>query len=103
MERTIHKSAKPYCYPRVKMGRPREFDEQAVLAPTHDIFWARGYEATSTRDLTARTGLTPSSIYAAFGDKRGLFRRALDHYLGALRERMSRFEATLTPARAITG
>src|SRR5690349_3248315 len=85
------------------MGRPRAFDDQAVLAAAGDIFWARGYEATSTRDLTAQTGLTPSSMYAAFGDKRGLFRRALDHYLGRLREKMSRLEATLTPAQAITG
>jgi TetR/AcrR family transcriptional repressor of nem operon len=85
------------------MARPREFDEQAVLNAATDIFWAKGYEATSTRDLLARTGLTPSSMYAAFGDKRRLFRRALDHYLGRLRAKMSYLEATVSPGQAITG
>ncbi|MGY4197326.1 TetR/AcrR family transcriptional regulator [Bradyrhizobium sp. USDA 4520] len=85
------------------MARPREFDEAEVLDAASDIFWAKGYEATSTRDLTARTGLTSSSLYAAFGDKRGLFRRALEHYLGRLREKMARLEATCSPGQAITG
>jgi TetR/AcrR family transcriptional repressor of nem operon len=85
------------------MGRPREFDEQAVLEAASDAFWEKGYEGTSTRDLTARTGLTPSSLYAAFGDKRALFLRALDLYLERLRERMTRLETTVSPAQAITG
>jgi TetR/AcrR family transcriptional regulator, transcriptional repressor for nem operon len=85
------------------MARPREFDERAVLDAASDIFWTKGYEATSIRDLTARTGLTPSSMYAAFGDKRGLFLRALDHYLARLREKMAHLEATASPGRAITG
>jgi TetR/AcrR family transcriptional repressor of nem operon len=86
------------------MGRPRKFDERAVLEAAGDVFWAKGYEGTSTRDLTACTGLTPSSMYAAFGDKRTLFRRALDHYLDhTLRERMDRFEGTVSPGNAISG
>ena len=43
-------------------------------------FWTRGYEATSVDDLCASTGLGRSSLYAAFGDKRRLYLRALDHY-----------------------
>ncbi|HTH99056.1 MAG TPA: TetR/AcrR family transcriptional regulator [Stellaceae bacterium] len=74
-----------------------------MLDAASDIFWAKGFEATSTRELTARTGLTPSSIYAAFGDKRGLFRCALDHYLTRLREKMAMLETSVTPAQAITG
>jgi len=85
------------------MARPREFDEQAVLDAASDVFWSKGYDATSTRDLAARTGLTPSSMYAAFGDKRGLFCRALDHYLDRLRAKMSSLEAAAAPAQAITG
>lgn len=85
------------------MGRPRQFDEDAVLDAASEIFWARGYEATSTRELTACTGLTPSSIYAAFGDKRGLFRRALDHYLARLRRKMARLDEAGSPGRAIAG
>lgn len=85
------------------MGRPREFDKEAVLEAASNAFWVTGYEATSTRDLTDCTGLSPSSLYAAFGDKRALFREALDHYLVILRERMSRLEAGPSPATAITG
>lgn len=85
------------------MGRPRGFDEQSVLGAVRDAFWAKGYEATSTRDLTALTGLTPSSMYAAFGDKRTLFRSALAFYLAPMHERMARLEATVSPAQAITG
>jgi TetR/AcrR family transcriptional regulator, transcriptional repressor for nem operon len=83
------------------MARPREFDEQTVLEAATAAFWAKGFEGTSTRDLTACTGLTPSSLYAAFGDKQTLFRRALDHYLGTLHDRMRRFETALPPAQAI--
>jgi TetR/AcrR family transcriptional repressor of nem operon len=85
------------------MARPREFDERVVLDAVVDRFWTKGYGATSTRDLTDRTGLTPSSMYAAFGDKRRLFRRALDHYLGRLREKMCSLETEKAPAKAITG
>jgi TetR/AcrR family transcriptional repressor of nem operon len=84
------------------MARPREFDEHTVLDAAIDVFWTKGYEASSTRDLAARTGLTASSLYAAFGDKRGLFRRALDRYLCRLREKMARLERTVSPALAIT-
>jgi TetR/AcrR family transcriptional repressor of nem operon len=86
------------------MGRPREFDEAAVLAAAADAFWSSGYEGTSTRDLAACTGLTPSSIYGAYGDKRALFLRALDHYLDStLRDRIARLDAMASPALAIEG
>lgn len=85
------------------MARPREFDEQAVLDAASDIFWTKGFEATSTRELIVRTGLTPSSIYAAFGDKRGLFRAALDHYLDRLHDKIAALETTMAPGQAITG
>ncbi len=83
------------------MGRPREFDEEKVLAAAGDIFWARGFEATSTRALTECTGLTPASLYNAFGDKRGFYLRVLDYYLETLRERIVRLESTRSPGRAI--
>jgi TetR/AcrR family transcriptional regulator, transcriptional repressor for nem operon len=85
------------------MARPREFDEEAVLAAARDAFWARGYEATSTRALVRATGLSQPSLYNAFGDKRGLFRAALAHYLDeTLSERIARLEASPSPARAVT-
>lgn len=63
------------------MARPREFDEEAVLDAAAVRFWNHGFEATSVRDLSAETGLTTASLYNAFGDKRALYRRALDHYV----------------------
>jgi TetR/AcrR family transcriptional repressor of nem operon len=84
------------------MGRPREFDERQVLDAAVDAFLTKGYEATSTRDLVKCTGLTQPSLYNAFGDKRALFRHALDHYLDqTLRSRISRLEGSLQPGRAI--
>ncbi|MFJ1253467.1 TetR/AcrR family transcriptional regulator [Cupriavidus sp. CuC1] len=85
------------------MARPREFNEQQVLEAAGDAFWANGFEATSTRDLVKCTGLTQPSLYNAFGDKRGLFLRALEHYLErTLRERITRLESSQSPGRAIT-
>ncbi len=63
------------------MPRPRKFDEADVIAAAREEFWTRGYGATSVDDLTAATGLGKGSLYAAFGDKHGLFMRALDDYI----------------------
>ncbi|MET8867392.1 TetR/AcrR family transcriptional regulator [Nonomuraea sp. NPDC004580] len=62
------------------MARPREFDEQNVVAKATHLFWCRGYNATSVRDLGAELDLKQSSLYRTFNDKRTLFLRALDHY-----------------------
>ncbi|MEM5429444.1 TetR/AcrR family transcriptional regulator [Cupriavidus oxalaticus] len=85
------------------MARPRKFDEQAALTAALEAFWARGYEATSTRDLTSAMGMTQPSLYNAFGDKRSLFLLALEGYVEAsMRERIGRLGATLPPAAAIS-
>src|SRR5712671_6446190 len=63
------------------MPRPRMFDETDVVAAARDEFWTRGYAATSVDDLTNVTGLGKGSLYGAFGDKHGLFLRALDDYI----------------------
>lgn len=63
------------------MPRPRKFDETDVIAAAREEFWTRGYGATSVEDLTAATGLGKGSLYGAFGDKHGLFMRALDDYV----------------------
>jgi TetR/AcrR family transcriptional repressor of nem operon len=61
-------------------GRPREFVEDAVLDEAADLFWSQGYEATSMADIASVTGLGRQSVYNAFGDKRGVFLKALDRY-----------------------
>ena len=84
------------------MARPREFNEEQVLEAAGDAFWARGYEGTSTRDLVRITGLTQPSLYNAFGDKRSLFRRALQRYAErSTCERIARLESTLPPKEAV--
>jgi AcrR family transcriptional regulator len=57
-------------------GRPRSFDRDAALAAAVELFWRAGYEETSIAMLTAAMGVTPPSLYAAFGDKRRLFEEA---------------------------
>lgn len=63
-----------------KQGRPREFDEEAALQDILDVFWAKGFEGASLSDLVAATGLQKGSLYAAFGDKRAMYRKALALY-----------------------
>ncbi|MEU9840245.1 TetR/AcrR family transcriptional regulator [Actinomadura sp. NPDC048032] len=62
------------------MARPRQFDEKQAVTSATELFWRRGYHATSVRDLGDELKLTPSSLYRTFTDKHTLFLRALDHY-----------------------
>ncbi len=64
------------------MARVREFDDLAVVRSARLVFWQNGYVATSLADLQDATGLSRSSLYAAYGSKRGLFERAARSYLG---------------------
>ncbi|MFJ9554235.1 TetR/AcrR family transcriptional regulator [Nocardiopsis sp. NPDC101807] len=66
------------------MARTREFDTEAAVGRAMELFWTRGYEATSVRDLTQHLGVGQGSLYAAFGDKHGLYRAALEHYRSTL-------------------
>ncbi|WP_310469194.1 TetR/AcrR family transcriptional regulator [Sphingomonas sp.] len=61
-------------------GRPREFCVDRALAQALRVFWTKGYDATSLTDLTEAMGITRPSLYAAFGNKESLFRKALDLY-----------------------
>ncbi|MEN2988577.1 TetR/AcrR family transcriptional regulator [Tistrella sp. BH-R2-4] len=62
------------------MGRPRGFDRERVLDIVVDLFWRHGYDGTSVEAIRCATGIGPSSLYAAFGDKRSLFFEAVDRY-----------------------
>ncbi|MEU7698171.1 TetR family transcriptional regulator [Streptomyces sp. NPDC039028] len=63
------------------MARTKEFDPDAALQAALELFWARGYEATTMSDLVARLGIGRASIYATFGNKHTLYLRAMDRYL----------------------
>lgn len=63
------------------MGRHQGFDTTEVVQAARDAFWDRGLEGTSLPDLERATGLSRSSIYHAFGSKRGLFDAAVQDYL----------------------
>jgi TetR/AcrR family transcriptional repressor of nem operon len=63
------------------VGRPRKFCEEQALESAMEVFWEKGYEATSLADLMAATGLHKGSIYQAFGDKHNLFILALKQYM----------------------
>ena len=63
-----------------KRGRPPAFDRETVLASARDTFWKHGYDGSSIADLTAAMGITPQSLYAAFGSKAELYRETLEQY-----------------------
>ncbi|MGR9117153.1 MAG: TetR/AcrR family transcriptional regulator [Gammaproteobacteria bacterium] len=70
------------------MARPIAFDRSHVLRQAIRVFWRQGYSATSIKNLVDATGLQPGSLYAAFGDKRGLFLAALDAYFATMKQTM---------------
>src|SRR5580765_1495362 len=76
------------------MARFKAFDEEQAIDSAVDCFWARGYEATSVRDLAEHMGIGGASLYNAYGDKRALFTKALERYANrSMRERIARLEA----------
>ncbi|TDC77077.1 TetR/AcrR family transcriptional regulator [Streptomyces hainanensis] len=62
------------------IGRPRGFDADEALERAMRVFWDKGYEGASLTDLTAAMGISRTSMYAAFGNKEELFRKALARY-----------------------
>lgn len=81
------------------MGRPREFDLNDTLERAMQVFWAKGFEATSLDDLCNATGLGRSSLYAAFGDKQGLYLNALERYEAAAVARITAALSSSTSPR----
>ncbi|GAB3127074.1 TetR/AcrR family transcriptional regulator [Glaciibacter psychrotolerans] len=66
------------------MGRTQTFDSTQVVRAARDVFWDKGFDAASLPDLEAATGLGRSSLYHAFGSKRGLFDAAVQDYLDTI-------------------
>lgn len=70
------------------MANISKFDRQEVLENATNLFWAKGYLATSTRELQNAIDMRPGSIYAAFGSKSDLFITVLNHYAQALGDKV---------------
>lgn len=79
------------------MGRPREFDVDEALETAMELFWRKGYEGTSLTDLTEGMGITKPSLYGVFGNKEGLFLKALERYE---RTKMNFFHEALKEPKA---
>lgn len=66
-----------------KVGRPRSFDvDKALLAATY-VFWEKGYDGASMKDLTQAMGINSPSLYSVFGDKHGLYIQAINRYINS--------------------
>lgn len=89
------------------MGRRREFDVDEALDAALAVFWRKGFEGTSYADLTAATGVERPGLYAAFGNKEALFRRAVEryytHYLSYLPAAMEAPTSREVAARLLSG
>ena len=82
-------------------GRPRNFDEYQAIDSAMRVFWEKSFEGTTMTDLTDATGLSRSSIHAAFGSKEGLFLKAVERYQSGLMKYIPNALAKPTLPRAI--
>jgi len=71
------------------VARPKEFDIDQVLDRATELFWTKGYEETSMRELEEGLGVGRQSLYSTFGDKRDLFLASLDRYAAIQRARLA--------------
>jgi AcrR family transcriptional regulator len=83
-------------------GRPRTFDRETALLLAMERFWRDGYEATTVAKLTSEMGITPPSLYAAFGDKDQLFDAAATCYFDAVSAAMAHALETPTTLEGLT-
>ncbi|WP_203531259.1 TetR/AcrR family transcriptional regulator [Pseudoroseicyclus tamaricis] len=89
--------------PPRRKGRPASFDRDAVLEKAMLAFWASGYETTSISDLTGAMGISAPSLYAAFGDKKGLFLEAMHRYAGDPSDLAASLDEAPTAREAVAG
>jgi TetR/AcrR family transcriptional regulator, copper-responsive repressor len=84
---------------RKKRGRPRAYDPVVALGHARDTFWRGGFAATSLDDLAAGMAMNRPSIYAAFGDKRALYRGTVSDYADTSRAWLASALARPRPLR----
>lgn len=83
-------------------GRPKNFNPEEALNKAMDLFWDRGFEATSIQDLVDNVGINRASMYDTFGDKRAFFCAAVEHYGKTVTESQLRtLEAAESPLEGV--
>ncbi|MCV6637711.1 TetR/AcrR family transcriptional regulator [Candidatus Albibeggiatoa sp. nov. NOAA] len=65
------------------MGRPRNFDVDKALLAAINVFWEKGYDGASMKDLTEEMGINSPSLYSVFGDKKSLYIQAIKRYVAS--------------------
>ena len=87
---------------KIIMARNIEFDEQLAVSKAMDVFWRKGYNGTTMRDLTEAMGINSSSLYNTIGDKHELFIRSIKHYTESrMKEAVKQLESIKSPIKAI--
>ena len=89
------------------MGRAKAFCVETALSRALEVFWRHGFEGASMSELTAAMGITRPSLYATYGNKENLFRKALDlydaRYMGFTREALGASSSREVAMRLLTG
>ncbi len=83
----------------MKLGRPLEFDPEIAIDTAMQLFWRKGYEATSLQELITSMKLSKSSFYQTFESKHQLFLRCIEHYQKMLSSMMESHLASDTPKK----
>lgn len=83
------------------MARPREFDTTEALGKAMDVFWTKGYEATTLCDLLQAMGLSKSSFYDTFGSKHEVFLDSIEHYKKTMTAQITGLARLESPARKL--
>lgn len=85
-----------------RRGRPRSYDPDVAVRRAREVFWKKGYAATSLDDLSAAMHMNRPSMYAAFGDKRALYLATLERYWDEVRSAWGRvFDEPIPLAEAL--
>ncbi len=82
------------------MANKVKFERDNVVRVASQLFWQKGFHATSTRDLQEAVNMRPGSIYSAFGSKEGLYCESLKDYTVQMK---TQIEGFLSSADTVLG
>ncbi|HTA77102.1 MAG TPA: TetR/AcrR family transcriptional regulator [bacterium] len=82
-------------------GRPKAFSTEDALCAAMQVFSEKGFEATSLSDLTKAMGINRTSMYATYGNKEALFRKAMDFYVSESEAHLEKALSAETAKQAV--